>query len=108
MAMLPNEWFKSSPITIFINEIYVISSFENFDELDNMGCIVNFGECLDLIDCEFFKSRTYSVLIDSDNLNGDNLVGFFIDRFIDLTEFSFSYHSFKAIVLDFLTHQLEL
>lgn len=58
VLVLFDQRLESATIAVLVHEVHIVGSFENLDELDDVGGVLYFGEGLDLIDGELFESRT--------------------------------------------------
>lgn len=54
MSLLTNKILKGASITVLINKIDIVGSFEDFDEFDNVSGVFYLGEGLDFVNGELF------------------------------------------------------
>ena len=71
-----------------------------------MSGVLNFAESLYLVDGELLQFGTDFELLDFDDLDGNNLVGFLVDSPVDLSELPLPNDIIKDIILYFLPHCL--
>ena len=99
---------KSSLIAKFVDKVIIVSGFEDFDEADDVGGVLDFGEGVDFVDGEFLEFGAGSEFLDLDDFDGDDLAGLFVVGFVDFSEFSGSDSRFQDVVLYFLSHLMSL
>jgi len=99
-----HEFIKSSSITILIDEVKVVGSFEHIDILDNIGAVLKSREDVDLIDRAFLQFRYLSEFFCLHDFNSYFLFCSHVNCLIHFCVDSFTELLFKLVVLDYFPH----
>lgn len=79
---LLHKFIKGAAIAVLVNEVKVVDSFEHVDVPDDVRTVLDGRQNVNFIDGAFFKFRDFFELLGVDDLDGDFLFSFHVDRFV--------------------------
>lgn len=106
LAFCLDFFLKSALITELIDEVVVVGSFEDLDEADDVGGVLDFRQGVDFVDGELLQLGTGLELLDLDHFYRHHLPCFLIERLVHFPELPRAHCSLQNVVLYFLAHFL--
>lgn len=108
MPFVFDEFFECSAIAILIDEVVVIDSLEDLNELDDVLISLDFRQSLDFVDGAFLQFRTHLELLDLNDFDGHQFVGPFVGCLVHFPVLALPNNLLQIVVLDFLDHLFQL